>query len=208
MKRAVLLVVLASMTGAAFAQVEDRKGWISPKFDTHQPIGSDPAPNPPPPDPKDEFGYRVQSAPTASTYQTKRYNSQVDAEAERERDWQRRRYEADHPYQPNFSGDPYQRGGRTTYTPAPRATASPYSSTPYRSNGSNGSNGSSGSGSYGREYPRGDPNWLRPNFGSPQPRPSPTRPYSFNTPQPRATTGLYGTPPKRCTASPYSYSSC
>jgi hypothetical protein len=200
MKRAALLVVLASMAGAAFAQVEDRKEGMRPRFDTHQPIGAEPTPGLPPVDRKDEFGYRVESTPA---YQPRRYNSEVDAEAGREREWQRRRYQADHPYQPNFGGDPYQRGSRTADLPTPRRTSSPYTSTPYRSSGS------SGSSSNGREYPRSDPNWLRPNFGSSPPRPAPTHPYGFNTPQPRATTSLYGTPPKRCgSPSPYSFSPC
>lgn len=161
MKRTIFLVLVSTLAGAAVAQDEDQKIRNQPNFQGNRPLGSPGWPEPR--DRKDEYAL----GNTPERHQSVAGLTEQEEYNERAREWRRLQYEQQHPLSVNLSGDPdatsynpmqqsrsRQSYGGSSYATVPRPRYTPPSS-------------------YG-EAVRRDNSWLRPNFGSPPPRPQPT----------------------------------
>jgi hypothetical protein len=201
MKHLLVMTILASCAGAAFAQNDDKSARENPNFQSHRPLGSNNWPTPYDPKDQTDFGRswdQQQPREQASADQ--------DEYVRRAKEWRRLQYRQQNPLGVNLSGDPDAHGyspaqpSARRYSPAPQ----PYSS------GSNAGTSSYGGSSYSQRRPRYTPpspygeaarrdnSWLRPNFGRP---PAPPAPPTYRpAPQPthRTTMQCFGNPQARC----------
>jgi hypothetical protein len=182
MKRAIILVMLATCAGGAFAQDEDHKIRNRPNYDSHRPAGATDWP-PTPYDPKDETAFGRPAEPRRAADRSS--NSEQNVYVERSKDWRRMRDRQQNPLGVNLSGDPDAR----SYVPSSQPRRYGTTTEPYSGRSTSGSSSYNDQprprytppATYG-EAVRRDNSWLRPNFGTaPRPAPAPTyRP----TPQP------------------------
>ncbi|CAN5470993.1 hypothetical protein BH10PSE14_BH10PSE14_27500 [soil metagenome] len=176
MRRAIILAILATCAGAAFAQDGDDKIRNGANYQSHRPLGSNELPVPY--DPKDQVDFG-RPAERRGSHAEAGYSEQ-DQYGQRTREWRRMQERRRDPLGVNLSGDADARG----YVP-PAYSTRRYNSTTQPSADRSSSYGSSTystpplpryrpPSTYG-EAVRRDNSWLRPNFGTPpSPAPAPT----------------------------------